>query len=379
MGASERLGRRIILGVSGVAVALTLLLAFLITYRLRRVIRTLVKETGALTRALAEGRLCERADPALVQAEFRPVLTGINAVVDAVAKPVGVAVETLTKLAAGKAPALIEESYAGDFDRIKESLNSLVRVIKERGHDLDGLIRSALAGDLDHRADPGKYQGANARLMESMNQMLDALVAPLRMASGFVDRIAKGDIPQRIEGEYGGEFDLLKNNLNTCAEAIRRLIGDTDGLARSAVQGELSLRADPSRHQGDFRRIIEGVNATLDAVIGPLSVAARCVERISQGDLPAPIEERFAGEFALLRDNLNRCIGSVQGLITDTDDLARAAVEGHLSVRADLSRHQGDFRKVVDGCNRTMDALLAPSSRPPRCWSSWPRGIFELA
>ncbi|WP_414716779.1 hypothetical protein, partial [Syntrophomonas wolfei] len=31
---------------------------------------------------------------------------------------------------------------------------------------------------------------------------------------------------------------------------------------------------------------MEGVNHTLDAVIGPLNVAADYVERISQGDIP---------------------------------------------------------------------------------------------
>ena len=40
------------------------------------------------------------------------------------------------------------------------------------------------------------------------------------------------------------------------------------------------------RHEGDFRKIVEGVNDTLDAVIGPLNVAAEYVERISRGDIP---------------------------------------------------------------------------------------------
>jgi methyl-accepting chemotaxis protein len=39
-------------------------------------------------------------------------------------------------------------------------------------------------------------------------------------------------------------------------------------LTKAAVEGKLATRADAAKHQGDFRKIVEGVNQTLDAVIG---------------------------------------------------------------------------------------------------------------
>ena len=47
------------------------------------------------------------------------------------------------------------------------------------------------------------------------------------------------------------------------------LVSDAGMLTKAAVEGKLDTRADPTRHQGDFKRIVEGVNDTLDAVIGP--------------------------------------------------------------------------------------------------------------
>jgi methyl-accepting chemotaxis protein len=41
-------------------------------------------------------------------------------------------------------------------------------------------------------------------------------------------------------------------------------------LADAAVEGRLNVRADPSRHQGDFREVVEGVNATLSTLVGHL-------------------------------------------------------------------------------------------------------------
>ena len=64
------------------------------------------------------------------------------------------------------------------------------------------------------------------------------------------------------------------------------MVADAVMLAKAAVEGKLATRADASKHQGDFRKIVQGVNDTLDAVIGPLNVAAKYVDRHLQGRHP---------------------------------------------------------------------------------------------
>ncbi len=61
------------------------------------------------------------------------------------------------------------------------------------------------------------------------------------------------------------------------------MMADAMMLSQAAVEGKLATRADAGKHQGDYRKVVEGVNATLDAVIGPLNVAAERVDEISQG------------------------------------------------------------------------------------------------
>jgi methyl-accepting chemotaxis protein len=131
-------------------------------------------------------------------------------------------------------------------------------------------------------------------------------------------------------------------------------------LSQAAVDGKLATRADASKHQGDFRKIVEGVNSTLDAVIGPLNVAAEYVDRISKGDIPAKISDSYNGDFNEIKNNLNRAIEAVIALVADANMLAAAAVDGRLKTRADASKHEGDFRKIVQGVNDTLDAVIKP-------------------
>ena len=175
-----------------------------------------------------------------------------------------------------------------------------------------------------------------------------------------MDRISKGDIPPKITDKYNGDFNEIKNNLNVCIDAISRVVADGVGLTKAAVEGKLATRADAAKHEGDFRKVIEGFNLTLDAVIGPLNVAAEYVDRISKGDIPPKITDTYNGDFNELKNNLNNCVSNVSALVADANLLVKAAVEGKLATRADAAKHEGDFRKIVEGVNQTLDAVLEP-------------------
>ncbi|QFY45157.1 hypothetical protein F6R98_16295 [Candidatus Methylospira mobilis] len=152
--------------------------------------------------------------------------------------------------------------------------------------------------------------------------------------------------------------------------AIGELLADIGRLSSAATQGDLSARVDVSRHQGDYRRIVQGLNETLDAVIVPMNAAAQTVERIAQGDIPAPITNGFPGDFNALRNNLNLAINNINALIADSAQLSQAAMAGKLSTRADASRHQGDYRRIVQGVNQTLDAIIEPIEQTVRVLSA---------
>jgi methyl-accepting chemotaxis protein len=139
---------------------------------------------------------------------------------------------------------------------------------------------------------------------------------------------------------------------------INSLIIETKNLVDAAVKGKLDTRADPEKINFEFRDILTGVNDTLDAVIGPLNVAAEYVDRISKGDIPAKITDIYNGDFNEIKNNLNLAIDAVTELVDDAGMLAKAAMEGKLTTRADASKHQGDFKTVIDGVNRTIDSLV---------------------
>lgn len=190
--------------------------------------------------------------------------------------------------------------------------------------------------------------------------VMRSITGPLDQCVAIADRVSVGDTKVAIAVDSKDEIGNLKAAMKRMVESIGRMSEDVSRLARSAVEGDLSVRADASRHEGDFRRIVEGFNGALDAVIDPLKIAAKCVDEISKGEIPPRISQTFRGDFDDLRANLNRCIDAVLALVEDSQSLAEGVSEGRLSVRADISRHQGDFRRIVQGMNGTLEAVVVP-------------------
>ena len=323
-------------------------------------VNLLVADAGLLSKAAVEGKLATRAEAAKHQGDFRKVVQGVNETLDAVITPLNVAANYVDRISKGDIPMKITDTYNGDFNTIKNNLNQAIEAVNLLVADAGLLSKAAVAGKLATRADAAKHMGDFRKIVQGVNETLDAVITPLNVAANYVDRISKGDIPTKITDTYNGDFNTIKNNLNQAIEAVNLLVVDAGLLSKAAVEGKLATRADAAKHQGDFRKVVQGVNETLDAVITPLNVAANYVDRISKGDIPTKITDTYNGDFNSIKNNLNQAIEAVNLLVADAGLLSKAAVEGKLATRAEAAKHQGDFRKVVQGVNETLDAVITP-------------------
>jgi methyl-accepting chemotaxis protein len=323
-------------------------------------VNALVTDVAMLAKAAVDGKLATRADASRHHGDYRKVVQGVNDTLDSVIGPLNVAAKYVDSISKGNIPAKITDTYNGDFNTIKNNLNQCIDAVNALVADTSMLAKSAVDGKLATRADASKHFGDYRKIVQGVNDTLDSVIGPLNVAARYVESIAKGEIPAKITDTYNGDFNTIKNNLNLAVEAVNLLVADAGILVKAAVEGKLATRADASKHHGDYRKIVQGVNETLDAVIGPLNVAAKYVNSIAKGEIPAKITDNYNGDFNTIKNNLNQCIDAVNMLVADAIMLAQAAVEGKLTTRADATKHAGDFKRIVQGVNQTLDAVLEP-------------------
>jgi len=259
------------------------------------------EDLKALLAGAAAGRLDVRADVRRYPGYNGKMIAGINELLDAIVKPVEVAAGRIEALSEGQVPPRIQEDFRGRFGELEASVNRLIEVVELRNQDLSLLIGAATEGRLGVRADPGRYRGANGQLIVGINEMLDAIVRPLRQAEAVVDQLARGETPPPLEHAWPGEFDALRVDLNRCSAAVTDLVEQVS-LATSAGQlGELSRRVEAGRSPGAYGEVLRGVNGMLDAMAAPVLEAVAVLERYAARDLTARMAGDYAGEYDRLR------------------------------------------------------------------------------
>ncbi len=206
---------------------------------------------------------------------------------------------------------------------------------------------AAVEGRLATRADASKHYGDYRKIVQGVNETLDAVIGPLNVAAKYVDQISKGDIPEKITDTYNGDFNTIKNNLNQCIDAVNNLVGDANLLSVAAVEGRLATRADASKHYGDYRKIVQGVNETLDAVIGPLNVAANYVDRISKGDIPNIITDNYNGDFNAIKNNLNVLIQAMNTVTMMSKKIAGGDLNIYVQERSEKDELMFALKQMV--------------------------------
>ncbi len=112
-----------------------------------------------------------------------------------------------------------------NFMKAKSSLEGLLAETQE-------LIQAAQQGRLEARGRASRFDGVYRSLIEAVNQMMDAAVAPINEATGTLERVAARDLTARMAGDYKGDYSKIKDSLNTA------LINLNEGLAQVAVTAE---------------------------------------------------------------------------------------------------------------------------------------------
>jgi methyl-accepting chemotaxis protein len=71
--------------------------------------------------------------------------------------------------------------------------------------------------------------------------------------------------------------------------------------------------------------------------------------------------------------------GIISGLLTETNRLAESAVSGKLDARGDVGKINFEFRAIVEGMNKVLDAVINPIKEAAECLKEMAKGNLDVA
>ncbi|MGA9667977.1 MAG: methyl-accepting chemotaxis protein [Terracidiphilus sp.] len=321
------------------------------------VLQGLRKELVRLTDASREGQLSERGKPEQFQGEFAGIVRGVNEMLDAILLPIGEGNRILAQVSNGKIDELIAHTYKGDHEKMKQAINNVAGVLQGLQKELARLTEASREGQLSERGKPEKFQGAFAEIVNGMNTMLDAILLPIGEGNRILAQISNGKIDELITQTYKGDHEKMKQAVNKVAEVLQILEKMLTRITNAAKEGKLTERGHPDLVQGAYAEIIRGVNALLDAIIGPLNVSAKYVDLISKGDIPPQITDTYHGDFNTIKDNLNTLIAAMNEITSAAEEIANGNLTVSIQERSPQDKLMQALGGMVAGLTRTVSDI----------------------
>lgn len=241
-------------------------------------IRKTLHETDRLIQAIQDGRLEARGNAEAFTGGWQALVSGINNVIDAFMAPFNVTVEYLDRIAKGDIPSKITEDARGDFAEIKNNLNLLIDNIGSVLQETSMLIQAVQQGELDRRGQIDHLRGDWHTLMAGMNNVIAAFVKPHSMTAEYLTRIAKGDIPETITEEFQGDFNQVKESLNTLIEAMNTITQ----LAEEMADGDLTVAVTERSEQDRLMQALNMMILRLNQIVIDVKGAAQSLTSGSQ-------------------------------------------------------------------------------------------------
>lgn len=407
-------------------------------------LRNLVEEAQILTQGATEGNLSMRGQADKFKGGYREIIEGFNNTLDAIVDPLNIALDYIEKMANGEELSEIENNYKGDYGTLISHLNMVSDSLNTLLSETAKLTGAAAAGELSYRADISKLKGSYSLIVGGVNDALESVVNPLKVAAKYMDMIGKGQIPSKITDTYYGDFNDIKNDINSCIdglgglaegrdvlsamrdndftrkvkgihqgiyadisdsinmvserinsiiealnnvaagdlkqlsefkemgrrsendhlmpavitmlENIKALVDETSMLSTAAINGKLSTRGDAGKFNGEYARVIEGINDTLDAIIAPVNEALSVLKEVAKGNLNSSVEGDFKGDHAVLKDTLNDTIETIRSYVSEISSVLTEMTGGNLdlSITAD---YRGDFIEIKNSLNNIIETM----------------------
>lgn len=167
-------------------------------------------------------------------------------------------------------------------------------------------------------------------------------------------KVSVGDVSMEIDTKGKDEKSLIVAMRNM-VETIRHLVADVGTLSKAAVEGKLATRADATKHQGDFQKIVQGVNDTLDAVIGPINEAAEVLAATAEKDMTKRVKGDYKGQLAELKENINQAIENLDQTLGQVTEAVDQVMSGGNQISS-------GSQSLAEGANEQASSLEEISS-----------------
>ena len=319
----------------------------------REALYTLLNGSIALVEESKAGNLSYRSDLSKLKGGYEKIVGGFNDTLDSLVNPLKMTASYIEQIGRGEIPEKITDEYKGDFNEIKTSINSCIDGLA--GLEEGSAVLSQMAlNDFDGKVE-GTYLGIFDVIAQSINRVNESISSIIHVLSNVSEGNLE-DLENLKEIGRKSENDRLNPVGIRMIENIKNLVDETSIMSKEAIMGNLSIRGDAGKFNGQFSKVVSGINETLDAVIAPVNEASLVLQEMAKGNLQVRMEGDYLGDHAAVKNALNGTLENLQSYVEEISNVLSEISGGNLDL-AITADYKGDFVKIKDSLNNILASL----------------------
>ena len=366
--------------------------------RLMNMFQTMLTEMNMLSKATIEGKLNTRAKADSYVGDFKNIIQGVNKTIDSLVGfldqmpiPAMIIDKEYNVLYMNTAGAKLNgrtgKELAGTkcFDHFKtndcksENCACYLTMRDNRNIARDNVARPGnLVLDINYSAVPIKNEkgevvaafevvmdqtqiknamGVSKKIGEYQIKEVTKLVDALeKLENGNTSIALKPEDADQDTKLVKEQYEKIYLSLAQTIQAITLLVTDANILSLAAIEGKLSTRTDATKHKGDFRKVVEGINQTLDALIIPTQEATNVLVELSKGNLKSKVTGDYKGDHAILKNALNSSLGTLNEYVGEISRVLSSMSAGDLTVEI-KKEFNGDFAEIKEALKLIIESF----------------------
>jgi signal transduction histidine kinase/HAMP domain-containing protein/ActR/RegA family two-component response regulator len=262
----------------------------------------------------------------------------------------------LAQVKSGDFTARMPFEWTGVAGKVADGLNDVIIANEALEAELARVSRAVgEQGKLSQRVVLGRSTGGWSGSVDSVNDLIEALVRPTIEMQRVIGAVADGDLSKKVSADVRGEMLELKNTINAMVDQLNGFISEVTRVAREVgTEGKLGQAAAVTIEVGGvWKDLTDNVNLMAGNLTGQVRNIAMVTTAVANGDLSKKISIDVKGEFLELKNTVNAMVDQLNAFASEVTRVAReVGVEGKLGGQAQSKEVAGVWKDLTDNVNQ---------------------------
>ena len=267
-----------------------------------------------------------------------------------------VLLSVLAKVKSGDFTARMPLEWTGVAGKVADGLNDVI--IANQALEAELARVSQVVGEqgrLSQRVVLGGSAQSWSGTVQSVNNLIEALVRPTSEMQRVIGAVADGDLSKKVSVVVHGEMLELKNTINAMVDQLNGFVSELTRVAREVgTEGKLGQAAAVTIEVGGvWKELTDNVNLMAGNLTGQVRNIAEVTTAVANGDLSKKISIDVKGEFLELKNTVNAMVDQLNAFAGEVTRVAReVGVEGILGGQAQSKEVAGVWKDLTDNVNQ---------------------------